>query len=62
MLMLMIASGGFYFGYYVTIFSPINLKLLMLNYNFTEKDANSLIGNMNLAYALSGALAALTCS
>lgn len=59
MLMITYALGGFYFGYYVTIFSPLAEKFYMHKFNLDEDSAMMLNNDANLLYSIGAAIACL---
>lgn len=54
-----IGSGGFYFGYFMSIFNPIGKPLLTGHYKMTEDQADNVLGNVNLFFCIGAGLACI---
>lgn len=51
----LIASGGIFFGYYISVFNPMGTPLLKNVYHLNKEDKASALGNLNLLFSF-GAL------
>ena len=60
LLALTIAFGGFYMGYYLSIFGPFGNELLKTNFKVEAKNIDSVDGNLGLFWAIGCMLGAVT--